>query len=288
MSNEPTLDELRREIDRIDDAIHDLIMQRAEVVGRVGLLKRSRSGSLIRPAREAEIVRRLTQRHKGEIKKAVIVRMWRELISAMLAIEGPQAVAVYQPARGAGYLELARDHYGAYTPMIPVATPVQVVHEIAGGRATVGILPMPDGPEDGDEPWWVSLAGDRPQMPKVIARLPFCGPGPGRGEDIEAFAIARVPNEPTGYDRSWLSLESQADASRTRLRSVLASAGLEATAILASRARDESWLHLVEISGHIAAGDRRLARVVEQSDLVERAVVVGGYAVPLSPEDLGE
>ena len=60
----PSLEELRREIDEIDDAIHDLLMRRAQVVEQVGIAKRP-DNQIVRPGREAVILRRLAARHTG-------------------------------------------------------------------------------------------------------------------------------------------------------------------------------------------------------------------------------
>jgi chorismate mutase len=286
MATQKTLEELRRQIDRIDDALHDLLMQRAEVVAKVGALKSRENMALLSPGREAEILRRLLSRHRGRFQRATLVRLWRELIAGMVNVEAQVTVAVFMPDRGAGYLELARDHYGSYTTMIPIRSPGQVVHAVAEGSATVGILPMPD--RDEAEGWWISLTGDAADLPRIIARLPFAGPGAGRGEGIEALAVGRFNPLATGYDRSWLALETVPDISRARLRSVLSASGIEATHLATTHQTDDAWLQLVEVSGHMAADDPRLARLTEGRQTVLRAVVLGGYPVPLTPEELGE
>lgn len=284
MASEKSLDKLRQEIDRIDDELHDLLIRRTDVVEEVGTLKDVGNLALLRPGREAEILRRLVARHSGRFPKASLVRIWREIIGGMVTLQGPISVAVFMPDRGAGYLELARDHYGSYVPMIPFGTVAQVTRAVAEGTATVGVMPMPD--RDDIEPWWTSLMGDSPDVPRIVSRLPFAGPGPGRGDGVEALAIGRVVSEPTGYDRSWLALETTPDISRARLRSVLGAAGIEPTMLAATKRSEEHWLHLVEISGQLTSDDRRIARLIERKQPVLSAVLLGGYAVPFSPEDL--
>ena len=74
---------LRREIDSVDDAIHDLLMKRAEIVEEIGHLK-TRGGNtrFFRPAREAEIVRRIVKRTKGRLPAYAVARVWREMVAA--------------------------------------------------------------------------------------------------------------------------------------------------------------------------------------------------------------
>ena len=96
------IDDLRRQIDEIDTHLHDLLMRRSGVVAQIGALKgngdNGRNG-FFRPGREAVIIRRLVERHRGSLPRATIVRMWRELLSATLRQQGPFAVAVFAPKR---------------------------------------------------------------------------------------------------------------------------------------------------------------------------------------------
>jgi len=281
-----SLDDLRHQIDRLDNALHDLLMERNAVVEQIGTLKDKDNLSLLAPGREAEIIRRLLSRHRGRFPRVTLVRLWREMISAMLSVRFPLTVAVFMPDRGSGYLELARDQYGNNTTMTPWRSPGQVVHAVAEGSAQIGVLPMPD--RDEAEGWWISLTGDSAALPKIIARLPFAGPGQGRGDGIEALAVGLLHPVATGYDRSWLAVETVPDISRARLRSVLAAAGIEPTQLSATQRSEDSWLQLVEISGQMTNDDPRLARLMDGRQTVLRAVVLGGYPVPLTAEELSE
>jgi chorismate mutase-like protein len=111
---------LRAEIDAIDSQLHDLLMRRTDLAVEVGEVKArvqplggtpADGSKFIRPAREALILRRLVARHQGKLPKAVIVRMWREMISALLQVEGPFVVAVQAPKGDTALWDLARDHY---------------------------------------------------------------------------------------------------------------------------------------------------------------------------------
>lgn len=286
MVSENSLDKLRRQIDTIDDSMHDLVIERCALAEQIGAIKGNTGLPPLAPGREAEILRRLLARHHGRFPKATLVRLWREMIGGMVAVQASISVGVFMPDRGLGYLELARDHYGSYTPMIPLRSAGQVVRAVADGSATVGIMPMPDREEA--EGWWMTLMGESADLPRIISRLPFAGPGPGRGEDVEALVIARINPEPTGYDRSWLALETSPDISRARLRSVLGAAGIEPTHLAATHRADDAWLHLAEISGHVLGDDRRITRLIERKQTVMRAVVLGGYPVPPRAEELSE
>ena len=99
MSETPkSLEDLRRDIDAVDDAIHDLIMRRTALVHAVRATKSD--GLALRPGREAVILRRLLARHRGAFPRPVLVRIWRELMGAMVRLQGPFSVAVTAEAGG--------------------------------------------------------------------------------------------------------------------------------------------------------------------------------------------
>src|SRR5947209_5710191 len=156
-SASPTLADLRRRIDELDDALHDMLMQRAAVVENVGRLKRADATPPLRPGREAQILRRLLARHRGAFPKPILVRLWRELLAGTLAIQADLHVAVYAPEKAAGLWDLARDHYGSHTAMSSLGSTGEVLRALADGSATLGVLPVP-GQGDG-EAWWRFLAG---------------------------------------------------------------------------------------------------------------------------------
>src|SRR5258707_5120237 len=97
------LDDLRRQIDELDDQLHDLLMRRTEVVEAIGKEKKDGKVSAFRPGREAVILRRLVARHGGRFPAAGLVRIWREMLAATVGLQMPFAVAVYAPSAANGH-----------------------------------------------------------------------------------------------------------------------------------------------------------------------------------------
>jgi len=286
MSAETPLDALRREIDAIDDQIHDLIMRRTRIVERVRDVKRDQPIK-IRPAREAEIIYRLAARHQGPFPFRELTAMWREMIVATLSFEGPFSVAVHMPEPDSGFWDLARDQYGTFSPLAGHRSARQVVEDVRDQKATVGVLPLPT--RDDADPWWRHLVSTDANAPRIIARLPFAGPGNGRGRGLEALVICPVPQEATGRDRSFLALEADQEIGLAHVASSMTAAGLPPTftAALPDPHQAGSWLFLVEADDFIADGDPRLAAF--QNSLgrpLKRLVHLGGYATPLAPGEL--
>jgi chorismate mutase/prephenate dehydratase len=279
------LSDLRRQIDEIDDSIHDLLIKRSELVGRIAAAKGVSSGvSPLRPAREALVLRRLVSRHKGSFPVAALVRIWREIMCAMSSLQGGLSVVVSDGERCEGLLELAQNHFGTVLSITPMAGPGAVLRALADQPSVVGVMPMPDM-EDPD-PWWVHLVSEDERTPRILARLPFKS---GRvGNQKAALVIGHAPSEPTGDDSSFIALESTQDVSRTRLVSRVSQVGLTAVQAMSfddpGRNANLARLNLIEVKDFVGEGDPRLAMIgSDASDGVGRAFLLGSCATPLTP-----
>lgn len=271
-----SLDALRREIDEIDTALHDLIMRRCEVVEHISAAKGSNPASSMRPGREAEILRRLAERHRGQFPRGSLVRIWREMIAALTAMQGPYSIAVYSDGSDRGYWDMARDHFGSHTDLTPHASRRDVLAEVFEGRATHGVLPFPS--DHDDPPWWGRLYGQ--DAPRVVLRLPFGDPGNARGESPQALVIARLAPESTGDDRTLLVVETAAEVGRGAVDDMLVKAGMSAR-IIASH-RNDLHLHLVEADGFLEADDAGI-QLFAARDVIDGVMPIGAYPAPLAP-----
>ncbi len=282
----PTLEELRAKIDGIDDTIHDLLIDRALIVEDVRLVK-GIDQPKSRPAREAEILYRLSARHRGVFPKRAILRMWRELISGTLMVEGPFVVTVQAPGGNDGYMDLARDHFGCFSPIIRHQSAASVIEDVSTGHASVGILPFPE--RDSDDTWWRYLASGDEDRPMVVCRLPFFGRSNARGAQLDALVISAVPPTETGRDVTLFAFPVSGQISNTRLKSAFVASGLDAGLIMDwPISGSEDRLFLVEINGFIPGDDNRLEGVLERlEDHIDYLVWLGAYAQPLSDDELG-
>jgi chorismate mutase / prephenate dehydratase len=282
-ANPSDLAALRQQLDEIDDRIQDLLIDRAEIVGEVGASKKAgekgRDAAFYQPAREAQILRRLAARHRGGLPFASIVRMWREMLAATVRLEAPFAVGVFAPAEAQGFWDLARDHYGSHTPMSGYRSTGQVVRAVTEGRASVGILPMP---QEGDpDPWWRHLLSEGDHAPRVIARLPFGPRGNARDDGADALAIGTGRQHETGADRTLFAVEWAADVSRARFLGLLSATDLRCT-FCASWEHAAGAVSLVEIDGFVPISDLRLAGFrARLGTALYRLLPFGGYALPL-------
>lgn len=275
MPTEVALDELRHQIDRIDDQIHDLLIDRAALAGQVAAAKGG--AAMWRPQREAEILRRLMARHRGAFPRTAVIRIWREIMSAMLALEGRFTVAVCALPDQTGYWDKARDHFGTSATFNTYQAPGAVMRAVTDDPTVLGVLPWPRDEEL--DPWWRYLPGDE-AGPRIVARLPFIGGDP----TSSALVVGRASVEPSGDDRSFVRIETADEVSRTRLLSRLAAVGCDVGFIASHRERADrpAVRHLVEIAGHIGAQDEKLAAISDAApDEIQRTQWLGTYAAPL-------
>ena len=258
---------LRAELDAIDDAMHDLLMRRARVVEAVA---QAGKRSALRPGREASIIRRLLARHQGALPPQALYRIWRELLAATTSMQGGFVLAVCDPGPGADHTQLAREQFGALTPLRVHHSASQAIGDLATGAASIAILPLPSETEG----WWTMLL--HPDI-HVVGRLPFWTPRPEGSPAVQALVVAPFPPDPSEQDRSLLGLELNEDVSRARLTSALSAAGFTPGTMLLRRDHGVRVTHgLVEVEGHVDAGDARLNAVAAM-----RPLVLGGYAVPV-------
>ncbi len=283
----PTLNDLRSEIDSIDDAIHDLLMRRASVVEKVAATKRTarHAGSdealPLRPGREAAMMRRLVARHSGALQISVMARIWREIMAGSSRVQADFSISVCAPEGQRQLWDMARDHFGSTTPITAVTAPVQAIRAVIDGTASVAVVAWPDS--DDHDPWWRALLHEDAKTPRIVARLPVLEPDdPPYGQIC--LAIARMDHEDTGNDHTFVGLELPEAISRSRLREALVDSELPPTAFWNAipNGAGDGILQLVEIGGYVGRLDPRLAAVAERlGDAAVKAQSIGGFAVPI-------
>ena len=167
----PDLTELRKEIDRIDEGMHRLLMERGDIIDRLIAVKRSQetTGSAFRPMREAEMMRRLVRRHKGILPLDTVESIWRVIIATFTYVQAPFSAHADFSAGDALMRDSARFHFGFTVPLVPHMGAAAVVDAVSNSKGDLGLVPAVA--ITGAGPWWTALEFDA--APKIIARLPF-------------------------------------------------------------------------------------------------------------------
>lgn len=138
---------LRTKIDALDEELQSLINKRAQYALAVAEIKRSSGDTqFYRPEREAEVLGRVRARNKGPLSNDEITRLFREVISACLALESPMKVAFLGPA-GTFTQEAAFKHFGQSVETVALGAIDDVFREVESGNANFGVVPVENSTE---------------------------------------------------------------------------------------------------------------------------------------------
>jgi chorismate mutase len=187
---EPSLADLRHEIDRIDENMHALLIERGEIIERlIAVKKTEETGSAFRPAREADMMRRLVQRHHGSLPLDTAESIWRVIISTFTYVQAPFAVHADLSAGDALMRDTARFHFGFTVPFVPHMGAAGVVQAVTASKGDLGLVPAFAIAGAAGGPWWTALEFD--SAPKIIARLPFVERA-DHPAGLPVFVVSRV------------------------------------------------------------------------------------------------
>jgi len=246
----PPLEELRRAIDAVDDGLLDLLIRRAELVAGVGRTKSTADAPIYRPAREAQIMRRLLARISEADEKDRILRIWRAITAASYERQGGIRLAADPEVEWEAAI-----HFCPRLRPASLDAPAALAKVLAGG-ADIAVLPAPT--PFGGAPWLPALIearrGGAPVF--VLSRLPyFARPGV---TPTEAMAVGRGLVDPSGDDVT-----------------LTAAAKAPAGAVTASFETGTGGLSLFAHAEYVRPDDSRLGAA--------GAVWLGAYPRPLDP-----
>lgn len=135
----------RKEIDRIDEEILRLLNERLSIAQKIGELKKASGLEIHVPEREREIFERLMKLNKelygGKFPEQALFHIYREIISACLAVEKPLRVAYLGPKATFTH-QAALEYFGFSVHYIPVSTIRDVFNEVDLCRADYGVVPV--------------------------------------------------------------------------------------------------------------------------------------------------
>ena len=137
---------LRVQIDTIDQQLLALLNQRARVAEQVGELKRQEGSPFFRPDRVAQVIEKIQTANPGPLLNQHVASIWREIMSACLALEAPQRVAVLGP-EGTFTEQAAIEYFGSAANLIYCGSFDEVFHATAAGTAQFGVVGIENSTE---------------------------------------------------------------------------------------------------------------------------------------------
>jgi chorismate mutase / prephenate dehydratase len=137
---------LRVQIDTLDKQLLSLLNQRARVAEQVGEIKRAEGSPFFRPDRVAQVIAKIQSANEGPLLNQHVGAIWREIMSACLALEAPQRVAVLGP-EGTFTEQAAIEYFGSAANLIYCSSFDEVFHATAAGTAQFGVVGMENSTE---------------------------------------------------------------------------------------------------------------------------------------------
>lgn len=276
-----SLDEIRKKIDTLDNQIHDLLMERADLIIGVTEEKKKNNIPVVQPAREAIMIRRLLARHRGPLPEAAIIGIWRELVGAVSLLQTGLKVCVSAAPNDAFCWDMAKHYFGTVLPVTRATNPLMALASVRENDSNFAVVPWP---QDGEQaPWWPFLLNQKEDRMRIVCALPY-GSKESQMSAIRdrALVISKTDFAPSGEDHSFVALEIDGAVSRAKIQETFKSADLELTAIntLPGGAGGRT-LHFVEVNEYISEKDTQLERIAEKfNGQNARCVSLGGYPLP--------
>lgn len=273
---ESTLEEIRARIDAIDDRLIDLIGQRAALARDIAAVKRDAGDNpYYRPEREAQILRRVVELNSSPLSDEEVVRVFREIMSACLALQQGLKIAFLGP-EGTFTQTAALKHFGHAVQTRALAGIDQVFREVESGACDYGVVPVENSIEGVVNHTLDMLINSTLQIcGEVVLRIHqhLLSNADGLG------AVQRIYShqQSLAQCRAWL------DNHLLRAERIAVNSNAEAARL----ARDDTAA--AAVAGEAAAelhGLQVLARNIEdEPDNTTRFLVLGRHATPRSGDD---
>ena len=279
MTDKKNLEQVRAEIDALDQQILELLGRRADCASRVAAIKRAGTVTdevvFYRPEREAQVLRRIKEHQQGALPPASVAAIFREIMSACLALELPLQVAYLGP-RGTFTQAAAIRHFGHAVLSRPALSIDAVFSLVESGECHYGVVPVENSTEG-----MVSHTLDN----FMESSLHICGEVEVRihhhllaaSSGLENIQRIYAHQQALAQCRNWLENHCP------KVEQVAVSSNGEAARLAAAEPATAA------VAGDLAAREYQLATLAEniedQGDNSTRFLVVGREEVPPSGHD---
>ena len=251
--NSSKIEQIRHEIDAVDEQLVELLNRRARLALDVAEVKKlvDDAAPLYRPEREARVLERVKSLNAGPLSDGEISRLVREVMSACLALEAPLDIACLGP-EGTFSQSAALKHFGQSVQLSLLSSIDQVFREVEAGVCQYGVVPVENSTEG-----TVNQTLDM----LLVSNLKLCGEVElrvhqhllGHAESLEDIEVVYSHDQSLAQCRRWLD-ENLAQARRVPVPSnaeAALSAGKDGSRAAVAGARAAQAYQLPIISKNI-------------------------------------
>lgn len=279
MSEKVTLDQLRQQIDSLDENIQKLLSARARCAQQVAEVKKADDPAatvFYRPEREAQVLQKVMARNEGPLHPEEMARLFREIMSACLALEHPMKIAFLGPA-GTFTQAAALKHFGHSVATVAMSTIDEVFREVEAGAVNYGVVPVENSTEGVVTHTADSFMSSTVRIIGEVELRIHHHLLVSDGTKPEAISRIYSHQQSLGQCRKWL------DAHFPKAELVSVSSNAEAARLIKGE-----W-HSAAIAGDTAAelyGLKKLHECIEDNPKnTTRFLIIGGEDVPRSGDD---
>lgn len=274
-SEQESLSRVRETIDRIDREIQSLLNERAEAAQEVARVKLASDPDAVfyRPEREAQVLRGVMERNSGPLADNTMAFLFREIMSACLALEKPMNVAFLGP-EGTFTQEAAQKHFGHAVRTQPLGAIDEVFREVESGGCSYGVVPIENSTEGAvNHTLDMFLRSPLKICGEVELRIHHNLLTQAGDQDLSEIEVVYSHRQSLAQCREWL------DRHLPNARRIEVSSNAEAARIV-------SGPHEAAIAGTVAAGlydlQVRYENIEDQPDNTTRFLVISKESVPAS------
>ena len=159
------IDKLRKQIDKIDFQILDLLKKRSKIAENIG--KEKKSNNLFRPERQASILRNILKKNDNNLNPLYILSFWRSIFLSQIDVQGGIKLILSNNIANS-YIKTVYDYFSHDIEIITMNNTSKALEKVYNGKNILTILPYPSNNKDAK--WWTNI-----QLEKLyaIAALPF-------------------------------------------------------------------------------------------------------------------
>jgi chorismate mutase / prephenate dehydratase len=291
------LNQIRQDIDSVDQQIQQLINRRAKLAEAVAKAKfaSEENPMFYRPEREAQVLRNVMERNEGPLSDVTMARLFREIMSACLALEAPQSIAFLGPV-GTYTHSAVLKHFGHDAVVRPLPTIDEVFREVEAGSAHYGLVPVENSSEGVER---VALSSNAEAARRIRTEWHSAAIASDVAASIYDLEILhsniednpenttrflvigreRIPQ--SGNDKTSLLISAHDRAGALlEILAPFAKHNISLTSIETRPALPEKWAYVffIDLEGHVEQ-DNVKAAIEEIRPLVKEVRVLGSYPI---------
>jgi chorismate mutase len=207
------LQELRNEIDEIDQEIINLINRRMSIIPKVSEVKKNNNEKFfIKSSREADMIKNLIKKVENNSLKLAVINIWRKIITNANNCEQKLKIGIHNPSSQVEYEYIVREYFSQEISITNFDSATNLIAEMEKSLINIGVFLLPNPEVEFDKKdttqknWWINMANNRVGL-KVYAKIPFFEIASKKNNNLQLVLSAIKEAEPSELDNTILTIE---------------------------------------------------------------------------------